>query len=229
MLKFLKKPLLTLFYFVLFLPLSKAQFEVGVFAGACNYQGDLADNVVRWQETQPGFGLLIRYTPNPYITLRGNFLQGKLTGSDLRSSLPSQRSRGFTFKSTIREISFIGEYNILGQSNEKNYLGGGTLINPYIFAGLGLASNDGEPVAPPDTRPYPFPEDGATSIVPAFPLGLGIKFLFAEVVSVGVEWGTRLTFSDYLDGVSKTGNPKKNDWYMFGGLTLTYCFGNYGY
>jgi hypothetical protein len=165
MLKFLKKPLLTLFYFVLFLPLSKAQFEVGVFAGACNYQGDLADNVVRWQETQPGFGLLIRYTPNPYITLRGNFLQGKLTGSDLRSSLPSQRPRGFTFKSTIREISFIGEYNILGQSNEKNYLGGGTLINPYIFAGLGLASNDGEPVAPPDTRPYPFPEDGALFLI----------------------------------------------------------------
>ncbi len=227
--KSLKKIKLTVIAFVLCLPLSKAQFEAGLFIGACNYQGDLADNTLRWQETQPSFGAILRYTPNRFLTIRGSFIQGKLTGSDLRSSDPGTRYRGFTFKSTLREFSVVSEFNFLGQSNENNYQGSSTLFNPYIFAGLGIASNDGEPIAPPDTRPYPFPEAGATSIVPAFPMGLGFKVQFGESVSVGIEWGTRLTFSDYLDGVSKTGNPKKNDWYMFGGLTLAYCFGNNGY
>ncbi len=229
MLNLLKKIKLTALAFVLCLPLSNAQFEAGLFVGACNYQGDLADGTLRWQETQPAFGALLRYTPNRFITIRGSFIQGKLTGSDLRSSDPITRYRGFTFKSTVREFSVVGEFNFLGQSNENNFQGGSTLFNPYIFAGLGIASNDGSPVAPPDTRPYPFPEDGASSIVPAFPMGVGFKVQFGEAVSVGIEWGTRLTFSDYLDGVSKTGNPKKNDWYMFGGLTLAYCFGNSGY
>ena len=225
MLKLFKKINLTLLAFVLWLPLSKAQFEVGAFGGACNYQGDLAGGVVIWQETQPAFGVLLRYTPNPYITIRGNYLQGKLTGADSHSPEPSQRSRGLTFNSTIREFSFIGEFNFLGQSNERNYQGAETLFNPYLFAGLGVASTDGTPVAPSDRRPYPFPEEGTKSIVPALPLGIGFKVQFSDVVSVGIEWGTRLTFSDYLDGVSKVGNPKKNDWYMFGGLTFTYCFG----
>ena len=225
MLKLLKKINLTLFAFILYIPLSKAQFEVGAFGGACNYQGDLAGGVIIWQETQPAFGVLLRFTPNPYITIRGNFVQGKLTGSDLHSPLPGQRSRGLTFSSSLREFSFVGEYNFLGQTNERNYQSNVTLFNPYLFAGIGIASTDGTPVAPSDRRPYPFPEVGAKSVIPAFPLGIGFKMQFAETVSVGIEWGTRLTFSDYLDGVSKVGNPNKNDWYMFGGLTFTYCFG----
>lgn len=227
--KLIKKIKLTLLSFILFLPLSNAQFEAGVFLGASNYQGDLADGILRWQETQPAYGVLLRYTPNRFLTIRANVIQSKLTGSDLRSSNPTTRYRGFTFKSTLREFSVVSEFNILGQSNDNNFQGGSTLFNPYIFAGLGIASNDGTPVAPPDTRPYPFPEDGATSIVPTFPMGLGMKVQFGAAISVGLEWGTRLTFSDYLDGVSKTGNPKKNDWYMFGGLTLTYCFNSDGY
>ena len=227
--KLIKKIKLTLLSFVLFLPLINAQFEAGVFLGAANYQGDLADGIIRWQESQPAFGAMLRYTPNRFLTIRANVIQSKLAGSDLRSSDPGTRYRGFTFKSTVREFSVVSEFNFLGQSNENNFQGSSTLFNPYIFAGLGIASNDGEPVAPPDTRPYPFPEDGATSVVPAFPMGLGIKIQFRETISLGIDWGTRLTFSDYLDGVSKTGNPKKNDWYMFGGLTLTYSFGGDGY
>ena len=229
MTKSLTKTVLIIVFFALFTPLSKAQFEVGLFGGACNYQGDLADNLLKIQETQPCFGLLVRYTPNRFITVRGNFIQGKLTGSDLHSSDPITRYRGYTFSSTIREFSFVGEFNFLGKSNEQSFQGTGVLFNPYVYAGVGIASNDGSPVAPPDTRPYPFPEEGAKSIVPAFPMGLGVKIQFGEAISVGLDWGTRLTFSDYLDGVSKNGNPKKNDWYMFGGITLTYCFNSEGY
>ena len=220
---------LTILAFLFCIPLSKAQFEAGLFVGACNYQGDLANNTVEFIETRPGFGALVRYSPNRFLTIRGNYLQGKLKGTDLNSSDPITRYRGFSFQSTIREISFVGEYNFLGNSNEQNYQGGGVYVNPYIFAGLGLASTDGTPIAPADTRPYPFPEPGAKSIIPAFPLGVGVKVQFGDSFSAGFEFGSRLTFSDYLDGVSKYGNPKKKDWYIFAGLTLTYCFGEYSY
>ncbi len=227
MLNSIKKINLTILAFVLFIPLSKAQFEAGLFVGVCNYQGDISYNTVEFFEIRPGFGALVRYTPNRFITIRGTYLQGILAGTDIHAKDPATRYRGFSFKSNVREISFVGEYNILGQSNEQNYQGGGVYFNPYIMAGLGIASTDGVPTAPADTRPYPFPEPGSTNVIPAFPFGAGVKVQFGDHFSVGLEMATRFTFSDYVDGVSKYANPKSKDWYLFGGLTLTYCFGEY--
>jgi hypothetical protein len=115
----------------------------------------------------------------------------------------------------------------LGNSNENNFEVGGVFINPYVSAGLGFVSTDGTPVAPADTRPYPFPEDGAKSVLPTFPVGLGVKAQFGDHISVGLDFGVRMTFSDYLDGVSKIANPKSKDYYSFGTLTFGYCFGDY--
>lgn len=227
MLKLLKKTTLTLLAFVLCIPLSKAQFEVGLIGGVCNYRGDLTDPTFIKIEVQPAFGAFLRYTPQRFITIRGNYIQGKLKASDLQSPEPSTRYRGITLESTIREFSVVGEFNFLGNSNENNFEVGGVFFNPYVYAGLGFVSTDGTPVAPADTRPYPFPEDGSKSVVPAFPVGLGVKVQFGDHVSVGLDFGMRMTFSDYLDGVSKVANPKSKDYYSFGNLTLAYCFGNY--
>ena len=216
-------------FFLSFSPLSKAQFEVGVFVGGANYQGDLADGVIIWQESKPAFGALLRYTPMPYLTLRANYIQGKLTATDYNSKFVTTRQRGYSFSSNIREFAVVGEFNVLGKTNSANYGDFSFVFNPYIFAGLGVASTDGTPVAPDDTKPYPFPEQGAKNVFLSIPLGLGMKFQVAEFLSIGIEWGGRATFSDYVDGVSKNGNPNKNDWYMFGGLTLTYCFESGGY
>ena len=227
MLKLLKKITLSVFAFMLCIPLSKAQFEADLTVGVCNYQGDLVDPALVKLEVQPSFGAFLRFTPNRFITIRGNYIQGKLKASDLQSPKPETRYRGIVFESTLREFSVVGEYNILGNSNENNFELGGVMFNPYIFAGIGLASNSGVPVAPADTRPYPFPEEGAKSVVPAFPLGIGLKVQFGESIGVGLDIGSRLTFSDYLDGVSKVGNPKSNDFYSYVGLTFSYCFGQY--
>lgn len=227
MLKFFKKTVLTLFIFVLFIPLSKAQFEVGLLAGVCNYQGDLTDPTFVKLQVQPTFGAFLRYTPQRFITIRGNYIQGKLKASDLQSPTPGTRYRGVTLESTIREFSAVGEFNFLGNSNENNFELGSVLFNPYVYAGLGFVSTDGTPVAPADTRPYPFPEDGAKSVLATFPVGLGVKVQFGDHVSVGLDFGVRMTFSDYLDGVSKIANPKSKDYYSFGTLKFGYCFGDY--
>ncbi len=205
---------------------SQAQYEAGIFAGASNYQGDLADGTIIWRETQLSFGALFRYTPSRFWTLRAHYIQGDVQASDYNSSKIEIRQRGFKFKSAIREFAAIGEFNFLGKTNDvANDFS--FMINPYLFAGVGVALTTGTPVAPEDTKPYPFPEVGAKSSFLTVPIGIGVKIQPTPTISLGLEWGARTVFSDRLDGVSIVTSDVRsrgNDWYMFGGLTVTYLF-----
>ena len=73
---------LVIICFFSLLPISQAQFEAGVFAGASNYQGDLADGSIIWRETQLSYGALMRYNANRFLTLRAHFIQGNAQASD---------------------------------------------------------------------------------------------------------------------------------------------------
>ena len=216
---------LTLCFFGL-LPKSNAQFEAGVFAGASNYQGDLADGTIIWRETQLSYGVLMRYTPNRFWTLRAHYIQGEVQGSDYNSSEKNIRYRGFKFKSTLNEFAAIGEFNFLGKENE-NVNDFSFMLNPYLFGGIGFVAVSGTPTAPEDTKPYPFPEVGARNGFLTVPIGIGVKIQPSPNFSLGIEWGARTIFSDRLDGVSSATPSvfsKGNDWYMFGGVTFTYLF-----
>lgn len=56
-------------------------------------------------------------------------------------------------------------------------------------------------------------------------LGAGMNLDLGQNWLLGAELGARTAFTDYFDGVSQTGNPGENDWYWFGGMTLTRRFG----
>jgi Domain of unknown function (DUF6089) len=205
---------------------ANAQFEAGVYAGASNYQGDLADGTVIWRETQLSYGALVRYTPNRFLTLRAHYMQGNIQATDRNSSKVDIRYRGFKVKSVLHEFAAIGEFNFLGKESEvANDFS--FMINPYLFGGIGVVNVAGTPVAPSDTSPYPFPEAGAQNTFLTVPLGIGVKIQPSPAFSLGLEWGARTVFSDKLDGVSKTTPSvfsRGNDWYMFGGMTFTYIF-----
>ena len=223
---FIKAIFSVIICFFTLLPISYAQFEVGAFAGAANYQGDLADGAIIWRETQLSYGALMRYTPNRFLTLRAHFFQGKAQASDYNSSEINIRRRGFRFKSTLREFAAIGEFNFLGKENDAaNDFS--FMFNPYLFGGVGFLAVEGTPVAPSDTKPYPFPEAGAKKGFLTIPIGIGIKIQPSPSFSLGLEWGGRTALSDRIDGVSSATSgvfSKGNDWYMFGGLTFTYIF-----
>jgi Domain of unknown function (DUF6089) len=217
--------LATLCFFSL-IPRSQAQFEAGVFAGASNYQGDLADGAVIWRETQLSYGALMRYTPNRFWSLRAHYIQGNIQASDRNSSNIDIRYRGFKFKSTLHEFAAIGEFNFLGKE-EETANDFSFMVNPYLFGGVGVVAVNGTPVAPADTRPYPFPEAGAKKTFLTIPMGIGVKIKPSPSFSLGIEWGARTAFSDRLDGVSSATQAvfsRGNDWYMFGGMTFTYFF-----
>lgn len=215
----------TIFFAVAFIFLnffSTAQnYEFGIFAGTSNYQGDLADGIYVWKETQPAGGLLIRYSPLNYLSFKMAFTAGKLLGNDKNSKNADIRDRGYSFTSNIREFAAFTELH-LPRFGSSTYGIFKARFSPFVFIGVGITTLNGEPKAPKDAVPYPFPEFNAQKKFICMPFGGGVKLRFAESFATSVEWGTRTVFSDYLDGISKNGNPNANDWYMFGGITLTY-------
>ncbi len=66
----------------------------------------------------------------------------------------------------------------------------------------------------------------------AIPMTVGVKAKLTQSLVMGLEVGTRYTFTDNLDSSNpsdsqhlKFGNLDSNDWYVFSGFTLTYTFG----
>jgi hypothetical protein len=224
--RFLQNTLLATLCIFLFSTTSPAQIEAGAYAGAANYQGDLADGTIIWRETQLSYGALLRYTPHRFVSIRAHFMQGNLQASDYNSSDIGVRSRGFKLRTVLREFAAIGEFNFLGKENNvANDFS--FMVNPYLFGGLGVAISSNSPTAPPDTNPFPFPEIGAKNTFLTIPIGIGVKINPAPSFSLGLEWGARTVLSDKLDGVTSATKgvySRGNDWYMFGGLIFTYIF-----
>ena len=201
--------------------ISAQSYELGVFGGVTTYQGDLSDGVIVWPAVQPAGGLLFRYTPLSFVAVKFGVTAGKLLGDDKNSKDPALRSRGYSFYSAVKELSVTGELQLpyYGLSSYGMFK---MKVTPFVFGGVALTVINGEPKAPADKVPYPFPEFNAKKNFFVIPVGGGFKFQFVEKVALSLEWGMRKTFSDYIDGISVTGNPRNNDWYIFGGMTLTY-------
>jgi outer membrane protein OmpA-like peptidoglycan-associated protein len=207
------------------------QWEIGGFLGTSNYQGDVVKPILfTLKETTGAGGLLLRYHLNEQMALRGNLLFGKIAGKD--DNFDSRGNRGFSFTSPLTEISLVGEYEIFGIRRLKD----GAFrkyVSPYFFAGFGVGLikpttdfNEGVNTSPAiassiaKDKAHGFKK---TNLV--IPLGVGFKFGLTPHVTLGVEMGLRPAFTDYLDGISEAANPEKDDWYVFGGLTLGYRLG----
>ena len=187
----------------------KAQHhEIGLFLGTSYYLGDLNKST---QFAMPGynFGLLYRYSVNTRIALRIAAHYGKISGnSELNPK--NLRYHNLDFHSTIVDIEGGLEINFLEyEAGSKNHR-----FTPFIFGGISVfhfnpktdymgqeyalqpMGTEGQGLtAYPDMKPY-----SLTAI--AIPFGLGIKWSISRRVSLGLEWGMRKTFTDYLDDVS---------------------------
>jgi len=215
----------------------KAQdWEGGLFAGVTNYQGDLVVPAFTLKEINYGAGLVIRHNLDEKMALRGNLLFGRIDGRDDNWTDPEWRPiRDFSFESPITEVSINFEYAPFN-SDWKNNRRRGFInsIRPYAFAGLGVTFWD------PATD-FALPEPGGapaccatlarieedmdaefstTALV--VPIGGGVKANLTEKIIAGLEFGMRLPFTDYLDGVSIAANPDRNDWFWFAGATVTF-------
>ncbi|MCB0517411.1 MAG: outer membrane beta-barrel protein [Lewinellaceae bacterium] len=199
--------------------------EAGIFAGTTTYQGDLAENQVELSELHFAFGAMVRYHFDEKFKLRANVIYGRISGKDANAKDPALHARDWSFNSYIVETSLTMEYHPFGRSREDEVGLFRRQNSPYVGTGIGLANFD---PSVKTTRPGDFerfPERGSSTSSITVPLIVGITFDFSRFFLLGLEGGSRITFNDYLDGVSKNGNPKKKDLFIFVGVSFTYFVG----
>lgn len=198
------------------------RWELGLQAGAAQGQTDFTDFGI--DQLNPGGGLLLRYHLDDVSAIRFNAVYAEITGNDLKSKDFVQR--GYKFSAPLGETSLMFELDLLGKRRWKGNDFQKT-ISPYIFGGVGYAftkpSTSYNELNNPTSRDAILADKSYTydghMVVPA---GFGVKIDLNENWVLGMETGVRLLFNDYLDGVSQSGNPRKNDTYTLTSLTATY-------
>jgi len=201
-----------------FTPASRT--ELGLMLGGSHYFGDLnQDKLLR--ETHPAVQVLMRYNIHSRLAFRANIGIGSVSGDDSKSTNPLLVNRNLSFKSIIVEGAAGVEFNFLKyQVGHKKYN-----FTHYIVAQLALFYMN--PKTKYNGRWYDLRDIGTegqgtklsthrrySPIQFSIPIGIGFKFSPAKRFSIGIEYGIRKTFTDYIDDV-------KSDTYISSGRMAT--------
>lgn len=199
--------------------LSAQETEIGFGIGGLKYTGDLARGI-SLKSIQPAGTAFFRANISEPVSFRAAITAGKLSGDDNNTPIdPFSESRGMSFDIFIFEASTVFEYHFLKWRNPGDPI----RWTPYLFGGLAIFGISGE-----DQKPSEY-----SNVQPAIPFGLGVKYVLNPKWYIGLEYGARKTFFDYIDNVSdgdgiikdyQYGNSHDNDMYHFVGISLTYSF-----
>ncbi len=183
--------------------------ELGFSGGVSYYIGDLNPTRHYPRNLRPAGAVFYRYSITDRYAFRFQGLYTKLQAADGNSSDSLQLRRNLSFRTSLFEASALLEVNFLkyrglGKDSHK--------WTPYVFAGLAYFHMDpqgqlGETWY--DLQPLGTEGQGSTAggapyklDVLSIPFGVGFKFALTDRVDLGVEWGLRRTYTDYLDDVS---------------------------
>ena len=225
------KQILPLFLLLSALPLTAQwryqprYWEAGVMLGITSYSGDVTAKRIDLQEIRPGYGAFVRYHLSQHFALKGHVYGGSISGDDKYSDVKAPRH--FKFGTSIFEVASTLEWHWFGRDRFTETGLHNFFITPYMFIGAGItfADADAQYYGPPEERDkflvVSLPEEGLKTRFLLAPVGGGIRMDFYERFIFGLEGGFRPVFSDDIDGVSKNGNPTRNDWYYFFGATVS--------
>lgn len=166
-----------------------------------------------FKQVMPAGGLFYKYNVNERFSVRGAFTLGYLKGYDSKSKVAAQLERNLNFESWIYDFAITGEFNFF------KYAPGDMShpITPFIFGGIAIfkfnpttKAADGnkyelQPLGTEGQGTTFYPDRKKYSLTTAsIPFGIGVKANISKTFSVGIEWGMRYAFTDYLDDVSGT-------------------------
>jgi hypothetical protein len=191
-------------------PKFASKCELGLMLGGSYYTGEL-NRMGHFQQLEPAGGIIFRYNVHSRLALRINAFYGWVRGDDSRSPFAYQQNRNLSFRSHIMEIAAGFEFNYFNYEigNQKYW------ITPYMFGEIGgfhmnpKTKYNGEWV---ELRPLGTEGQGTSlssekpySLVQlSIPMGLGVKMNIGKKASISLEYGIRMTFTDYIDDVSGT-------------------------
>ncbi|HON17798.1 MAG TPA: hypothetical protein PK990_01360 [Salinivirgaceae bacterium] len=151
---------------------------------------------------------------------------GYVRGDDKWSQNEFRKRRNLSFRSPLFEFATYGEFHIIKEKFGRRTSGKrrGSIfswqtiqalpINLYVFGGVALFWFNPQGQGP-DGKWYKLHSIGTEGqyIIPTrepykrlqvgVPFGLGVRYPLNRKFSLGIEYGARLTFTDYIDDVSK--------------------------
>ncbi len=206
---------------------NRPQKQITFAIGASNFLGELggANQIgtffvkdLEFSTTKPSAALGYRYKFNQLFALSGGFHYLAVKGNDNLTTEPFRQNRNLSFKSNIFELSIQGEiyftkeqqghlYRIKNAKGRKSYK-----LQVYAFGGIGgfyfnpKAQYHGKWVAlqPLGTEGQGLPDGPKkySRVSICIPYGLGVSEAIGKEWSIGIEFGIRKTFTDYIDDVS---------------------------
>ncbi|MEP7253316.1 MAG: DUF6089 family protein [Ginsengibacter sp.] len=178
------------------------RLHVNLLAGASNYQGDLQDKRFTFSQAHLAGGFGLSYDLSDNLALRGGVTFGKLSGDD---KLGRNVLRNLNFATNLIEFNLGAEYYIT-KINEH-------ALTPYVFGGIALyhfnSYTHDTTGAKYFLKPLSTEGEGFAGGVKnynltqlAIPFGGGVKLSLSDNINVGLEFGLRKLFTDYIDDVS---------------------------
>ncbi|MCB9262134.1 MAG: outer membrane beta-barrel protein [Flavobacteriales bacterium] len=210
----------------------KSGLDFGFMLGGDNYTGDLTNKYFESKGIHANYGLLVRYTPVQRFTFRVGANYGKISGYDSWYGNDENRAfRNLHFESDLWDFHGAFEINLntLEPKAERGvvpYVMGGISVfkfnpraqffyEPTSWQNLPndnsyetLADRDGDwvelqPLSTEGQETTEYNDLKRYSLTQfAIPVGLGVKFKLTQSWTFGLEYSTRITFTDYLDDVS---------------------------
>lgn len=200
---------------------------VGAQVGTINYFGDmnpLSQYVApEWRFLRPSISINVQRKLGRNFHVRLEFTYGRLRGDDFISASPNNERHRYRFmrnnhfRNDIKELSLVGQYDILG-SGGKHYRR--APFTPYVTAGVAVFHHNPKAKTSEEfggkwVALQPLGTEGQQSgvegyakpysrIQPAVILGVGVKWRLNDRTNLSFEMALRYLFFDYLDDVSGT-------------------------
>jgi hypothetical protein len=191
---------------ILFLPCTvfSQNFHFSGRLGVAGYNGDLKAHSITLSQTHILGSIGMQYDLSEHIAARSYLTFTGLRGDDKKGTV-SMQERNLNFKTKLFEWEVSAQYNIFSL-NDKWW-------TPYVFAGIGIYHYNPYTKDTAGNQVFlkPLSTEGEGFIAGvndykltgvSIPIGVGFSYALNEDMRLGLEFGYRKTFTDYLDDVS---------------------------
>jgi opacity protein-like surface antigen len=172
--------------------------------GLAGYQGDLKAHSLSLSQTRLMGSIGVQYDLSEHLTARSYLTLASLKADDKKGT-SSMRLRNLDFQTGLFDWELSAQYDLFSL-NDKWW-------TPYLFAGIGIyhynpytKDSAGNKVflKPLSTEGEGFVQGVNNYKLTGFsiPVGLGFSYALNEDMRLGLEFGYRKIFTDYLDDVS---------------------------
>ena len=179
-------------------------FHFSVRAGYANYQGDLKAHSISLKQGRFLGSIGARYDLSEHLAARTYISFTGLRADDSKGTTTMQR-RNLSFRTKLLDWEVGAQYNFFSLNDQW--------WTPYVYLGIGVFHFKPYTLDTSGTKYYLKPlsteGEGFAAGVKEYkltqlsiPFGFGAEYALNEDMRVGIEFGYRKIFTDYLDDVS---------------------------